>query len=115
MARMAPGAGLFELPRVTVMGGWHRFHIEAKAGGTPGISVEVSKEGHPLSFVPRLTSAKGASSFQSGWLPPVQVSSKPVLLTWDIPEAERNGTSILELWDMFHVVLMFRESLVTKP
>lgn len=108
VAKLVPGTGLFELPRVTVMGGWHRFHVEAKAAGASGISVEVSKEGQPLSVVPRLISAKGASSFQSGWLPPVQVSTKPVLLTWDIPEVERNGTSILELWDMFRVVLMYR-------
>jgi peptidoglycan/xylan/chitin deacetylase (PgdA/CDA1 family) len=111
MARLAPGARLFELPRVTVMGGWHRFHIEAKAGVAPGFSVEVSKEGQPLSVVPRLRSGKGTASFQAGWLPPIQVSSIPVLLKWDIPEVERNGTPILELWDMFHVVLMFRESL----
>ncbi|MEI6787669.1 MAG: polysaccharide deacetylase family protein [bacterium] len=111
VARLAPGTGLFDLPRVTVMGGWHRFHIEAKAGEPPGISVEVSKEGQPLSFVPRLTWGKGASSFRAGWLPSIQVSSTPVTVTWSIPVAERNGTPILELWDTFRVVLMYRESL----
>jgi peptidoglycan/xylan/chitin deacetylase (PgdA/CDA1 family) len=114
IAKLAAGAELLELPRVTVMGGWHRFHIKSNAGITPGISLEVSKEGRALDVVPRLTWTNGKASSQAGWLPPVQVSSKPVLLTWDSPEAERNGTPVLELWDMFHVVLMFRESLATK-
>lgn len=106
VARMEPGTRLLELPRVVVMGGWHRFQTRRQAG--TGIAVEVSKEGRPLEVSPRLAWSGASLPSKSGWLPPVQVSSVPLVLKWPGPEAENSGFPVLELWDNYHVVRFFR-------
>ncbi|MEI8120576.1 MAG: polysaccharide deacetylase family protein [bacterium] len=95
---------LLELPRVSVMGGWHRFHAERVDAVDKTVSVRVSKEGRGLEAHPRLawTDAKGKRN--GDWLAPIQMSAIPVLLKWKHDDARTGLDPELELWDNFHVV-----------
>lgn len=106
VARLGPGTNLLELPRVVVMGGWHRFRVESREGGQSRIVVGVTKEGQPLTVSPRLTWS--GEPFRNGWLPQVEVSSSPITLVRDRPEGCAGGDVILELWDTYRVVRQFR-------
>ncbi len=104
IATIGRGTNLLTLPRVAVMGGWHGFHVEIRQGEGPGMIVDVSKEGHPLEFSPRWVTRKGMAFAQDGWLPPVELSTKPTRLFWKNTEQIRFEAPVLELWDNFHVI-----------
>ncbi len=115
IARIGPGAKLLELPRVVVMGGWHRFKVEPRGVQNNRIIIGVAKEGRSLTVSPRLTWSPNGASCREGWLSPVEVSAVPALLKWEIPETEKHGDEILELWDNYRVVRLFRETLSKGP
>lgn len=110
IAETTPTLNLFELPRVAVMGGRHRFQGHAIAGDGGHISVCVSKEGRRLEVCPRLVWPGEAANSQQGWLTPVQLSEVPALLTWDLSKPVALGDPVLELWDNFHMIRYWQAS-----
>ena len=109
-----PDLKLLELPRVSIMGGIHRYHAEHVAASQPGsLAVRVWKEGRPMELRPRLVWSGHASRPDEGWLPRVSIADQPVMLTWTLPVPELSGAPVLELWDNLRVMKMFQTPL--KP
>lgn len=99
-----PGLNLLTLPRVAVMGGWHRFHVEARSGDGGKLSYAVSKEGRDLEVVPRLAWKTPEGRPQGTWLVPVRVSVSPVMVEVNGLAVNPGLDPVLELWDNFHIV-----------
>lgn len=101
----AAGAGLnaFELPRVSVMGGTHRYHAE-RVDTTNTVAVRVWKEGHSMKVHPLWHSPDGTET----WGSPAKIAADPVVL-----QSPTNfpAPSTWELWDDFRVLRLFRQSL----
>ncbi len=95
---------LLELPRVSVMGGWHRFHAEKVDAVGRAVSVRVSKEGRDLEVHPRLAWTDTTGKRNGDWLAPIRMSAIPVLLNWKHDDARAGLDPELELWDNFQVV-----------
>jgi peptidoglycan/xylan/chitin deacetylase (PgdA/CDA1 family) len=109
-----PDLKLLELPRVSIMGGIHRYHAEHVAASQPGsLAVRVWKEGRPMELRPRLVWSNHASRPDEGWLSRVLIADQPVMLTWTLPVPELSGAPVLELWDNLRVMKMFQTPL--KP
>jgi len=106
IAEVRRGVSLLTLPRVTVMGGNHRFSVSGVAAGGERMSVCVSKEGARLDVCPRLVWTGAAPG--GAWLDPVSISSIPALLQWGPLSSLSRGAPVLELWDLSHVVRYFR-------
>ncbi len=109
--QLKPGTALFELPRVTVMGGWHRFHLQPRPGTTGGLEVEISKKGRDLDVTPRVVWGEGASK----WLPQIHVTLSPLKLTCTTEDSHPHPDAALELWDNFRVIRMYRAPLLEQP
>ncbi len=106
------GLKLMLLPRVSVIGGLHRYHVERVAASAPEtLSVRVWKEGHSMKVYPRLAWPGHAQSPNEGWLDHVLIADQPVTLTWPLPEPAPAGEPTLELWDDFCVLRLFQEAL----
>jgi len=95
---------LLELPRVSVMGGWHRFHAERVDAVDKVVSVRVSKEGRDLEAHPRLAWTDATGKRKGDWLAPIRVSAIPVILNWKHDDERAGLDPELELWDNFQVV-----------
>ena len=101
IAQTGPGMNCLELPRVSVMGGNRRFHVQSAGGDGRKVVVRVSLEGKPLEVCPRLVSSGVAGA---GWLGRVTVSAEPALLSWPLPADGGQGGAVVELWDLFHII-----------
>lgn len=99
-----PELKLLTLPRVAVMGGWHRFHVESRSTAGGKLSYALSKEGRSLEVVPRMTWKTPEGLPQGRWLAPVQVSASPVVVECGAPLGKEGLDPVLELWDNFHIV-----------
>lgn len=106
VAGVRSGVSLLSLPRVTVMGGNHRFGVTRVASGDGRVSVCVSLERGRLDVCPRLAWPDGALG--AGWLDAAPISSIPTLMQWDARPSASQGTPVLELWDNYHMVRYFR-------
>jgi len=95
IAEIKPGATLLELPRVTVMGGWHRFRFHPQPGTTGGMDVGISKEGRALDVTPKLIWGDGSWR----WLPPVHITSLPMVISCASSDGRVHPDPVLELWD----------------
>lgn len=107
IAELKPGAPLFELPRVSVMGGWHRFRIQPSAGPTNTMTIGVAKEGRELEVTPKLVWDDGTFK----WLPRVRITSSPSPISYASADGQKHPAPVLELWDDFHVILHYRAPL----
>ncbi len=100
IAELKPGASLLELPRVSVMGGWHRFRFQSRPG-TPGVmEVEISKEGRELDVIPKQVWGDGTVK----WLPQVHITSTPLIVSCTSTNDRMCSASVLELWDIFRLI-----------
>lgn len=94
------GASLLELPRVSVMGGWHRFRLQSRAGAAGVMELALSKEGRDLDVTPKWVWSDGTSV----WLPRINVTSAPQVITCAAPDSQTHPDPVLELWDNYHVI-----------
>jgi peptidoglycan/xylan/chitin deacetylase (PgdA/CDA1 family) len=106
VAGSGPGVNLLTLPRVSVMGGRHRFGIvRAREKEAPGeVAARVSHAGVPLEVAPRLRGAPGA-----GWLPAKELrNGAEVEWCWTLrgPAVPDNALS-LELWDKNRIFRLY--------
>lgn len=114
VAETGPNLKLLELPRVSVMGGPHRYHVEGVSTNPPGsLAVRVWKEGHSMKPRPRLVWPGQAQGPDDGWLPAVLIADQPVTLTWTLPVPVPDGTPVMELWDDFRVMKLFQTPLTS--
>lgn len=98
---------LLALPRVSVMGGEHEFHVNRlAASATPGeIVLHVMHTGIPMEVSPRLvwsgtTAVQGLPASGDGWLPAVEVSNADYEWRWPRPTNGSNAAPVrLEIWD----------------
>ncbi len=106
VARVGPGVNLLTLPRVSVMGGRHRFGIvRAREKGEPGeVVARVSHQGVPLEVAPLLKGAPGA-----GWLPARELGNgAKVEWRWMLtPPVPPENQLSLELWDRHRLLPLF--------
>ena len=99
---------LLALPRVSVMGGEHEFHVNRlSASATPGeIVLHVMHTGIPMEVSPRLMGS-GATADQ-GWLPAVEIGNGDYEWRWPRPAAGSNTAPVrLEIWDKHRLFLIF--------
>lgn len=105
---------LLALPRVSVMGGEHEFHVNhVSESATPGaIVLRVMHTGIPIEVSPRLVWS-GATGDQ-GWLPPAEVQSSVYEWRWPCPPSLRSdvagttsNTLRLEIWDKHRLFLLW--------
>ena len=111
---------LLALPRVSVMGGEHEFHVNClSAGATPDeIVLRSMHTGIPMEVSPRLVlsgatadqglPACGGAIGDQGWLPAVEVSNGKYEWRWPRPANGSNAAPVrLEIWDKHRLFLMF--------
>jgi len=101
------GMNLFELPRVSMMGGPHVYHVE-RVAATNAVAVRVWKEGHSMQVQPRWVFAGPDNASAESWSAPVTIASNPAVLK--CPRSATTPTT-LELWDDYRVIRLFRHSL----
>ena len=98
---------LLALPRVSVMGGRHAFHVNRISSAMPGeIVLHVMHTGVPMEVSPRLV-GNGMIADQ-GWLPAVQISNADYEWRWPRPANGSNAAPVrLEIWDKHRLFPMF--------
>ena len=101
---------LLALPRVSVMGGKHDFHVRPSrcppASGVSGIT----HAGIPMEVSPRLV-WDGATTDQ-GWLPAMEVKNDACEWRWPRPVTCTNAEPVrLEIWDKHRLFLMWSNML----
>jgi len=101
---------LLALPRVSVMGGEHEFHVNRlSAGATPGeIALHVMHTGIPMAVSPRLVWS-GAGD-QEGWLAPADIRGGDYEWRWPLPPPANGAGAApvrLEIWDKHRLFPMF--------
>ena len=103
VARTGRELNLLALPRVSVMGGRHRYQVarvpEEETDGE--VIFRVRHEGIPIEVTPCLKSAAGAS-----WLPP-QVLKNGTEAEWRWTQAGNDQTLQLELWDRCRILPLY--------
>ena len=110
IAETGPTLKLMELPRVSVIGGVHRYHVEILPTHSAGtFAVRVWKEGHTMKVYPRWVWP--GQDANAGWSDHVLITDQPVTLTWTLPSPSPTKAPILELWDDFRVLRLFQTSL----
>ncbi len=107
IAELKPASLLLELPRVSVMGGWHRFRLQPCSGTEGAMGVGIAKEGRDLDVTPKLVWGDGTVQ----WLPPVHVTSAPLVISCSPADGRSHPDPVLELWDNFRVIRLFRAPL----
>lgn len=100
IGELKPGAAMYELPRVSVMGGWHRFKIQHHPGTNGVMKVDISKEGRDLDVTPKIVWGDGFCA----WLPQIHVTSLPLVVSCSSPDGRTHPAPVLELWDNFRVI-----------
>jgi peptidoglycan/xylan/chitin deacetylase (PgdA/CDA1 family) len=103
---------LLALPRVSVMGGEHEFHVNhLSASATPGeIVLHIMHTGIPMEVSSHLV-LNGTTADQ-GWLPAVEVRNANYDWHWPQPVAGTNlGPVRLEIWDKYRLFLMWSKML----
>lgn len=108
VAQTGKAMNLLALPRVSVMGGAHEFHVNRlSAGAAPGeIVLRIMHTGIPLAVSPRLV-WNGATPEQ-GWLPSVEINQEACEWKWPRPPAESDAGSLrLEIWDKHRLFPMW--------
>lgn len=101
---------LLALPRVSVMGGEHEFHVNRlSTSATPGeIVLRITHTGIPMEVSPRITES-GATAEQ-GWLPAVEVRNADYEWRW-----QANGSNAVivrcEIWDKHRLFLLWSKML----
>ena len=115
IAKTGPGLKLMELPRVSVIGGTHRYHTESVSTNPATVEVRVWKEGHSMKVYPRLVWPGRTQSSDDGWLEHVLIADQPVTLTWPRPAPTPAGAPTLELWDDFRVLRLFQAAVPGMP
>lgn len=106
---------LLALPRVSVMGGEHEFHVNRlSASATPGeIVLHVMHTGIPMEVSPHLVWSGTAidqdlPALGDGWLPAVPISNGDYEWRWPRPAAASNAAPVrLEIWDKHRLFLIF--------
>lgn len=99
---------LLALPRVSVMGGEHEFHVNLlSTSATPGeIVLRIMHTGIPMEVSPCLV-WNGTTADQD-WLAAVEISNANYEWRWPRPAAESNATPMrLEIWDKHRLFPMF--------
>jgi len=104
IATAGPECKPLELPRVAVMGGWHRFRVERASDGDHSITVRISKEGRDLEVCARLAWTDADGNRNGDWLAPTRVWATPILVGLKTDGVRAGIDPDLELWDTFHVV-----------
>jgi peptidoglycan/xylan/chitin deacetylase (PgdA/CDA1 family) len=106
VARTGPALDLLALPRVSVMGGRHKFLAarapEKEAAGE--IVFRVKHEGIPLEVAPRLPGAP-----DGGWLPPRELGNGAEI-EWRWPASAPSAPGAppaLELWDRNRILRLY--------
>lgn len=106
-------AGSFlELPRISVYGGKHIYHVEtvATTNDASSITLKVWKEGCRVTSIPRLSTAKMAP--EEGWLEPVRISEEPVTITWRLPKDKCAPPYSFELWGDMKLLPHWKQELL---
>lgn len=111
IAELKPGAALFELPRVSVMGGWHHFHLQVHSGTNGAMQVAISKDGRDLDVTPKLVWGDGTYK----WLSQAHISAAPRVIVSFRSEDRRHPDPALELWDNCRVIRHYRAPLPNSP
>ena len=107
IAELKPGTTLFELPRVSVIGGWHRFKVQIQSGTNGLIQAGISKEGRDLDVTPKLVWGDGTVK----WLPQIHLTGVPLVIPCPAPDGLSHPSPALELWDNLRVIRYFHVSL----
>ena len=105
---------LLALPRVSVMGGEHEFHVNRlSASATPGeIVLRIMHTGIPMEVSPRLLWSSATAD--QDWLPAVGISNADYEWRWPRPANGSNAVPVcLEIWDKHRLFPMFSRKLVT--
>jgi len=105
----------FELPRASVYGGQHNYHVQVLTNESDAavFSLSVSKDGAGVTCVPRL--AAPGMKHDEGWLKPVKITAQPVTLTWPLPPERRGTTMSFELWGDLAVLPHCRQPVSIPP
>ncbi len=101
------GMNLLELPRVSVVGGIHRYHAE-RVTATNEVAVQVWKEGRAMKVCPRWVHTGQDNDPADGWGTPVVIANTPITLPCPLPGP---APAALELWDSHRVLRLFRQPL----
>jgi len=97
---------LLALPRVSVMGGDHAFHVKPSRYPPEGGVIGIMHAGIPVEVSPRLM-WNGATGDQS-WLPAVEVGNADYEWRWPQSMAGTNARPVcLEIWDKHRLFPMF--------
>ncbi|MDP2990996.1 MAG: polysaccharide deacetylase family protein [Kiritimatiellota bacterium] len=103
---------MLALPRVSVMGGEHEFHVNRlSARAAPGeIVLHVMHTGIPMEVSPRLVWS-GATTNQD-YLPAVEIKNADYEWRWPSPAHESNAVPVrLEIWDKHRLFMMWSQML----
>jgi len=101
----------FELPRLSVYGGRHVYHVDVlpRVPGNRQLAVRVWKEGVAVPCIPRLATRQMPPS--EGWLSQVRISNEPRVLVWDFPTAVEQDAVFFELWGDLKMLPHFRQDI----
>jgi peptidoglycan/xylan/chitin deacetylase (PgdA/CDA1 family) len=114
IARASRQTTLLELPRISIMGGQHRYRVE-RVDDDKSVTLRVRKQGHSMEVHPRLVWPENPATVETGWLAPVKIKAAPVTLTWPLPPGVTTGTPVLELWDAFRVLRLYSGTIPAPP
>ena len=101
-----------ELPRASVYGGRHTYHVEVLPrtdGADTSVRLKVWKDGVAAPSLPRLAAA--GMTRKEGWLPQAEISGEPRALTWRLSPSAFRGPVVLELWGDLRILPHYRQEL----
>lgn len=97
-----------ELPRLSVYGGQHIYHVETVPTTNSVTTLRVWKEGCRVSSIPRLVAA--GMGPEEGWLDQTAISEEPKTLTWRLPNKLTPPLSF-ELWGDMKLLPQWQQQL----
>ena len=105
----------FELPRASVYGGRHMYHVEPLTNDTDSatVSLRVWKDGARVTSVPRLHSVSMGPD--EGWISPIAITGEPVILTWHLPREELRSRMSFELWGDLQILPHWHQEITIPP
>ena len=107
VAKTGPELLIFEVPRVSAMGGRRKFAVtrEPSGEGSDTVVFDTRDEGMPITVSPHLTGIGLAPD--DGWLAPAPMAATNRTWRWTLHDKARHEPLQVEIWDVNRILRLW--------